>query len=222
MPRVSDPRALESLPDPLPADPLPLLVRWLDDATRALGEDANPTAMTLATAGSDGAPDARVVLCRGVDALHGALSFYTDRSSTKGRQLGENPRAAAVFYWDPLHRQLRARGPILPTSDADSDAYFAGRPLGSRISASVSLQSRPLGSRQALERAHAELARSAQQSGSVARPERWGGFRLWIEELELWLGRPDRLHERALYRRRLERAGDEYKGSPWTATRLQP
>jgi pyridoxamine 5'-phosphate oxidase len=202
---------------------LPLLVDWLADATRVLGQDANPTAMAVATAGQDGAPDARIVLCRGVDAERGTLTFYTDRSSAKGRQLGENPRAAAVFYWEPLHRQLRVRGPILPTSDADSDAYFGSRPFGSQVSASVSLQSRPLASRGDLVRAHDELARRAQSAGRVARPERWGGYRLWIEELELWVGRTDRLHERARFVRKLERAGDEYKASAaWMATRLQP
>ena len=220
---MSAPSRPESLPESLPADPLPLLVEWLADATRLLGEDANPTAMALATAGLDGAPDARMVLCRGVDALGGALTFYTDRSSTKGRQLGENPRAAAVFYWDALHRQLRVRGPILPTSDAESDAYFESRPFGSKVSASVSLQSRPLESRGDLVRAHNDLARRLQATASVERPERWGGFRLWIEELELWVGRTDRLHERARFVRKLERAGDEYKATtPWTATRLQP
>ncbi len=201
---------------------MPLLESWLADATRVLGADANPTAMALATATADGAPDARIVLCRGVDALRGALGFYTDRSSSKGRQLAENPRAAAVFYWDALHRQLRVRGPVLPTSDPESDAYFAGRPFGSQVSASISQQSRPLAARRDLERAHAELAARWQASGSVPRPERWGGYRIWIEELELWLGRTDRLHERALYTRTLERAGDEYKGSAWTALRLQP
>jgi pyridoxamine 5'-phosphate oxidase len=222
MPRVSAPRAVDALPEALPADPLPLLVSWLDDATRALGADANPSAMALATASADGSPDARIVLCRGVDAVRGALTFYTDRSSSKGRQLAENARAAAVFYWESLHRQLRVRGPILPTSDAESDAYFAGRPFGSQVSASVSLQSRPLATRVELESAHAELARRMQDRASPARPERWGGYRIWIAELELWIGRSDRLHDRALYTRRLEPAGDEYKGGAWSATRLQP
>ena len=217
------PAGRESLPEPLPADPLPLVESWLAEATRILGVDANPTAMALATASRDGAPDARVVLCRGVDLLRGALTFYTDRSSQKGRQLAENPRAAAVFYWEPLSRQLRVRGPILPTSDADSDAYFSGRPFGSQVSASVSRQSRPLAARSELEAAHAELALRVQATGSVPRPERWGGYRLWIEALELWVGRADRLHDRALYTRALERAADEYKAvSAWSTTRLQP
>jgi pyridoxamine 5'-phosphate oxidase len=212
-----------ALPEPLPADPLPLLARWLHDAEQVLGPDhPNATAMTLATAGRDGAPDARLVLCRGVDPTRGILTFYTDRSSRKGRQLAENPRAAAVFYWEPLYRQLRVRGPIRPKSDADSDAYFASRPLGSQVSASVSRQSSPLASRAELERAHAEAAERSQAAGGTRRPERWGGFEIWIEELEFWVGRSDRLHDRALFVRKLRETGEEFEASSWTASRLQP
>jgi pyridoxamine 5'-phosphate oxidase len=220
---VSKPTDFQSLPESLPADPLPLLASWLEDAAKVLGPDhPNATAMTLATAGRDGAPDARMVLCRGVDAGRGVLTFYTDRSSQKGRQLAENPRAAAVFYWEPLYRQLRVRGPIRQTSDSDSDAYFASRPLGSQVSASVSLQSSPLATRGELERAQAEAARRTQAAGAVQRPERWGGFQLWIEELELWVGRTDRLHDRALFVRKLRETAEGFEASPWSATRVQP
>lgn len=221
--------AQPGLPDPLPADPLPLVAAWFDEARRALGpEHANPTAMTLATADAAGAPDARIVLCKGFDAARGTLTFFTDRSSRKGRQLGENPRAAAVFYWEELYRQIRFAGPVAQTSAAESDAYFATRPAGAQISASISRQSAPLASREDLvdaqrQRALAlglDLAQTA--PGGVERPARWGGYRLLVARIELWWGQPNRLHDRAAFEREVDAAGDPIRFGAWSATRLQP
>ena len=211
------------LPEELPDDPLPLLDQWLRDAIASQGpEHRNPTAMTLATCDPDGTPDARVVLCRGFDAVHGSLTFFTDRSSTKGRQLRGNPKAAVVFYWEDLYRQVRAAGPVVWASDQISDAYFASRALGAQASASVSQQSQPLADRSELERLQVERVRELEGGQPPRRPERWGGLVLWIERLEFWAGRVDRLHDRVRYVRRLERRGDGFKGSGWSAGRLQP
>ena len=193
-------------------------------AREALGEDHNnPTAMVLATVDRHGHPNARVVLCRGFDATHGTVRFYTDRSSAKGQELTDAPHAALVFYWEPLYRQVRIRGPVRPAPDAESDAYFDARPIGARVSASVSRQSAPVSSRAELLAAHEQLLVRATAPGSrerVARPERWGGFDIVITELELWAGRRDRLHDRARY----TRDPSDAAGAPtkWRATRLQP
>jgi pyridoxamine 5'-phosphate oxidase len=210
---------MQPLPETLPADPLGLLRDWLDTAVASLGEH-NPTAMSLATQGLDGAPASRMVICRGFDADEGWLVFYTDRDSPKGRELDARPRAAAVFYWEPLQRQVRVRGPVLRSPDTESDAYFYSRPRGARISARASLQSRPVSARADLEAAHAR--EDAGHGDEVSRPERWGGYRIWIESIEFWIGMPDRLHDRALYTRSLEREADGFAAGAWSSTRLQP
>jgi pyridoxamine 5'-phosphate oxidase len=214
------------LPDPLPADPLALAAAWLDEARGAVPE--NPTAMTLATVDERGAPDARMVLCRGFDREQGFLAFYTDRESGKGRQLEASPRAALVFYWEPLRRQLRVRGPVVRAPEADSDAYFASRPGGAQVSAVTSRQSQPIDSRKALVDAHTATARrlgvaiETEQPAGVARPERWGGYRVWIESIEFWIGQLSRLHDRVRYTRELDPAALERAPRTWRAVRLQP
>lgn len=210
---------MQPLPEPLPGDPLPLLQDWLDHAVETQREH-NPTAMSLSTVADDGAPSSRMVICRGWDADDGWLVFYTDRESPKGRELDARPHASLIFYWEPLQRQLRVRGPVLRSPDAESDAYFASRPHGARVSARASHQSRPVRDRAALEAAHAREA--ASHGDTVPRPERWGGYRVWIESLEFWIGMPDRLHDRGLYTRTLERRGDGFRAGAWSSTRLQP
>jgi len=216
----------QPLPDPLPADPLGLAEAWLADARGAVPE--NPTAMTLATVDERGFPDARMVLCRGFDREHGWLAFYTDRESGKGRQLASIPNAAIVFYWEPLRRQIRIRGPVVPAPAADSDAYFASRPAGAQISAVTSHQSEPIESRSALVAAQAATARrlgialDREQPAAVPRPERWGGYRVWIASIEFWTGQRSRLHDRVRYTRELDRAALERSPGRWEAARLQP
>jgi len=216
----------QPLPDPLPADPLALAAAWLDDARATIPD--NPTAMTLATVDERGQPDARMVLCRGFDRTQGWLAFYTDRESRKGRQLDASPNAALVFYWEPLRRQLRVRGPVVRAPDADSDAYFASRPGGAQVSALTSHQSQPIDTRQALLDAHIATARrlgiavASEQPAGVARPERWGGYRVWIESIEFWIGQLSRLHDRVRYTRELDRTALERSSQSWRAARLQP
>lgn len=219
---------LEVLAGSLPEDPLALLAHWLDRAVQELAPH-NPTAMVLATRSERDQPAARMVICRGFDREEGWLVFYTDRNSAKGRELHAHPRAACVFYWDALQRQLRIEGPVTVAPDEQSDAYFAGRPVGAQLAAWTSEQSEPLASRAELERRYQEVrvgfGINSDDGGpaAVPRPPQWGGFRVWIERVEFWVGRPDRLHDRACYERTLTRTDQGYvAGSPWQATRLQP
>ncbi len=205
------------LPEPLPQDPLLLVERWIAEAS---GVVKSAGAMTLATVDPDGRPSARMVICRGLDVQAGWLVFYTDRQSRKGRALAALPRAALVFHWEALERQIRLEGPVTPAPEADSDAYWNTRPLEARIVAIASDQSRPLASRQTLL---ARVEETARRFGALPpRPERWGGYRVWAEQVELWAGQPARLHDRVLWTRTLEPACDGFAGGPWSAIRLQP
>lgn len=192
-------------------DPLVAVRRWLEEAVATAGE-VEPTAMTLSTVEDGPAgplPDARVVLCKGVD--HG-LVLHTSRASAKGHQLARRPVAAATFLWPTLERQVRVRGHVEVLDDATSDAYFATRPRGSQLGAWASDQSAPIVDRATLE-ARAEQVAERFDGQEVARPSHWGGYRLVPEVVELWQGRPDRLHDRLRWRR---------SGERWTLERLQP
>ncbi len=204
------------LPEPLPSDPLPLIADWLADAASRV---RNSTSMALATVDADGRPTARMVICRGFDARVGWLVFYTDRDSDKGAALAAHPRAAVVFHWDALERQIRIEGPVTHAPDGDSDAYWASRPPDARVAASASEQSRPLASRAVLLARVAELAA---RGADVPRPKRWGGYRIWADRVELWVGQPARVHDRARWVRPLTADGDGFAGGRWTSTRLMP
>ena len=207
----------EPLPDALPADPLPLAARWLDEAR---GVMKSATAMALATLDAEGRPGVRMVICRGLHVVDGWLVFYTDRDSAKGRALEKTPRAAAVFHWDVLERQIRVEGPVTRAPEADSDRYWSTRPLDARLAAVASEQSRPLASRAELL-ARIEAARRA-HGEHVPRPARWGGYRVWAERVELWAGQPGRAHDRAVWTRALQPSETGFSGGAWRATRLQP
>ncbi|HLU65219.1 MAG TPA: pyridoxamine 5'-phosphate oxidase [Kofleriaceae bacterium] len=190
-------------------DPLALFGRWLDEAIAAGVELAN--AMVIATAAPDGQPSARVVLLKswGPDGF----VFYTDLGSRKAQELAANPAAALLFYWEPLHRQVRVEGRAAPVSAAESDAYFATRPRASNLSAIASAQSQVVASRGALEEAAARAAQTW-HGRELERPARWGGIRVAPHRFEFWQGREDRLHDRLCYR-----------ASPpegWTRERLYP
>ena len=192
----------------LPGDPLDLVARWLDDA-EATGM-ADPTAMTVATAGADGRPTARTVLLRRSDAE--GFRFYTNRESLKGRQIAENPHAQLLFYWGELGRQILVHGPIEPTTDADSDAYFASRDRRSRVGAWASRQGSVLAARDALLQANASF--DAQFPGEdVPRPPYWGGYVVRPEAIEFWQAGEFRLHDRFVYVR---------DGDGWRTERLSP
>jgi pyridoxamine 5'-phosphate oxidase len=177
-------------------DPLVQFESWFREAEGA--GIRLPEAMTLATATPGGAPSARMVLLKGADAE--GLRFFTNYESRKGRELAENPRAALVFYWDPLGRQVRIEGPVSRTSPDESEDYFATRPRGAKLSARASGQSEVVDSRDALEGAVAELNAEFPDE-DVPRPPHWGGYRLVPETYEFWQHRDDRLHDRLRYRR---------------------
>ncbi len=189
----------------LPESPLTLFKTWLAAAQTAELIDA--TAMTLATVGADGAPQARIVLLKGCDEE--GYVFFSDYRSEKGAALEGNAQAELLFYWRELHRQVRIRGDVVKVSAADSAAYFDSRPLESQISAAASVQSEVIESRARLE-ASAEQLRT---QGGVQRPEFWGGYRVQARRYEFWQGRENRLHDRFRYTLRDE---------GWAIDRLQP
>ena len=224
----------ELLPEPLPQEPLALVADWLAQATRSNAQP-NPNAMVLATVDAAGAPAARVVLCKEIRPDAGYITFFTNYLSRKGAQLEANARAAAVIYWDVLHRQVRLEGRVTQTTAAESDAYFASRDWQSRIGAWASEQSAPIASRAELIRATDAAARRfgvptptasddvAPDPGiAIPRPPHWGGYHLWVQTVELWVEGVARLHDRARWTRTLASAGGGFSGGRWSATRLQP
>ena len=181
--------------DQLAPDPIEQFAAWWE---RALAEVPLPDAMCLATAGADGAPDARMVLLKGFDQR--GFRFHTNYESAKGRQLAANGRAALVLYWREVDRQVRVRGRVERLPAADSDAYFGTRPPDRRVGAWASPQSEPLASRAELDaRVRAVEARFG--AGEIPRPEHWGGFLVAHDEVEFWQGQVGRLHDRFLYSR---------------------
>ena len=189
-------------------DPFALFSRWLEEARGT--EPNDPNAFALATADAEGAPDVRMVLLKGLEA--GGFTFYTNFESAKGRQLLQNPRAAMLFHWKTLRRQVRVRGRAAPVSPAEADAYFANRARDARIGAIASQQSRPLESRAALEARIAEVE-AAHAGTEPARPEHWSGWRITPEAFEFWRDRPFRLHDRLAFQR---------DGQGWGTGLLQP
>jgi len=191
-------------------EPFRLFTAWLGEATTA--EPRDPTAMTLATVDADGLPNARMVLLKGVDER--GFVFYTNIDSQKGRELDTQPKAALVFHWKSLNRQIRIRGTVESVTAAEADAYFATRPKQAQIGAWASKQSAPLQSRLAFEKAVALYA-AKYALGSVPRPPNWSGYRVIPLRIEFWHDRPFRLHDRIEFVR-------ENLGSPWNKTRLYP
>ena len=192
------------------ADPFALFRAWMEEASRT--EPSDPNAMTVATCTPDGAPSARIVLLKDVDA--GGFVFYTNKQGRKGVELRANPRAALLFHWKTLGRQVRVEGTVEDVSDAEADAYYATRARISRLGAWASEQSRPLAGRDELERRVAEL--DARYPGdAIPRPPHWSGFRVMPAAMEFWQDMPFRLHERRTY----TWLGD---GAGWTIGRLYP
>jgi len=189
------------------ADPLRRVSAWLEAAVKA-GLPL-PNAMTLATVTAEGLPDARIVLLKGLE--EGAFTFYTNYRSSKARQLEAQPAACLVFQWSELERQVRIEGAVHKVSETESDAYYASRPLGARLSAWASEQSAAVASREVLESAMQDAKK--RYADHPPRPPHWGGYRVLPQRLEFWQGRADRLHDRLRYTR---------EGTAWKIERLAP
>lgn len=189
-------------------DPIVFFRRWFGEAGAAGIDEVN--ALTLATADANGKPHARIVLLKGLDEQ--GFIFYTNYDSDKGAQLAANPQAAAVFFWKELERQVRVEGRVERVLAAESDEYFESRPVGSRIGAWASEQSRPVSGREALEGSYALFEKKFGE-GTVPRPPHWGGYRILPERIEFWQGRSSRLHDRIVF---VKTAGS------WEKIRLQP
>ena len=189
------------------ADPLRQFERWFEDALRA--KLPLPNAMTLATVSPAGAPSARIVLLKGVE--QGGFVFYTNYLSRKGRELERNAKACLLLLWSDLERQVRIDGAVEKVTPAESDAYYATRPLGARHSTWASAQSEIVVDRKVLETAMEDARR--RHGENPPRPPHWGGYRVVPQEIEFWQGRADRLHDRLVYRR---------KGNVWAIERLSP
>lgn len=188
-------------------NPFDQFAAWFGQAVDAGQNEVN--AMTLATATPAGVPSARIVLLKGFDER--GFTFFTNYLSRKGQELLENPHAGLLFFWSALERQVRLEGTIEKVAPDESDAYYHSRPLGSRLGAWVSEQSRPT-TREALEAREAEM--TARFGDNPPRPEHWGGYRLVPARIEFWQGRPSRLHDRLLYTRQPD--------GHWERTRLAP
>jgi pyridoxamine 5'-phosphate oxidase len=191
------------------ADPIALFERWFDEAARTDARD--PNAMALATCDADGQPSVRTVLCKEFDRR--GFVFFTNYESQKGRELAGNARAALLFFWPQLERQVRIGGTVARVPAAESDAYFALRPIEARIAAIASPQSAPVASREFLEQRIDALRQDLQQAGAPVRPAHWGGYRLAPVTIEFWQGRRSRLHDRLLFT-----LGD----GQWQRVRLAP
>jgi len=190
-------------------DPIGLFARWMQEAQT--GEPHDADAAALATADAAGLPDVRIVLVKKFDA-HGFI-FFTNAESAKGRELAENPKAALVFYWKSLNRQVRVRGTVERISARESDDYFASRPRGAQVGAWASQQSRPLANRKVLEAAVEHYEKK--YAGKVPRPPYWTGYRLTPLAIEFWADRPFRLHDRLVFTRSTPRES-------WARERIYP
>ena len=211
-------------------NPLLLLQSWFNEAME-LDLQPNPDTMAIATSNSQGLPNVRMVLCKEINTEEGYVVFYTNYDSVKSMEIKENPKCSALFHWDKLGYQIRIRGEILQSTDKENDAYFASRHLGSQVGAWASNQSNPVEDRQALDdqfrkildRFNLTSESITRNEQKIPRPPHWGGYRLWIEEIEFWLNQKDRLHDRLHFRRALTISNEGIETEKkWAVKRLQP
>jgi pyridoxamine 5'-phosphate oxidase len=193
----------------LSKDPFSQFLKWFEKALELGPLDAN--AMTLSTANAHGKPSARIVLLKAME--DGAFVFFTNYNSQKGKEMAENPQASLLFYWKELERQIKIEGLIEKVSSAQSTDYFQSRPKGSQISATASSQSEVVEDKIVLEERVAELEEKYKDADYLPRPENWGGYKLIPTNMEFWVGRPNRLHDRFLY---------TLKDGEWKIDRLSP
>ncbi|MDB5617610.1 pyridoxamine 5'-phosphate oxidase [Tardiphaga sp.] len=214
---IKDPTPLTSGDFTAAAEPFALFAEWFAEAQAS--EPNDPNAMALATVDADGLPDVRMVLMKGYDAE--GFVFYSHVASQKGQELAGNPKAALLFHWKSLRRQVRIRGRVTRVTEAEADAYFASRPKQAQIGAWASKQSQPLESRFAFEQA---IAREAAKHliGGVPRPAGWSGWRITPQRFEFWQDRPFRLHDRIEFRREVAAAPPDAPSGSWTKVRLYP
>ena len=211
-------------------NPLLLLQSWFNEAME-LDLQPNPDTMAIATSNSQGLPNVRMVLCKEINTEEGYVVFYTNYNSVKSMEIKENPKCSALFHWDKLGYQIRIRGEILQSPDEENDTYFASRHLGSQVGAWASNQSNPVEDREALDdqfkkildRFNLTSESITRNEQKIPRPPHWGGYRLWIEEIEFWLNQKDRLHDRLHFRRALTIINEGIETEKnWTVKRLQP
>ena len=204
-----------------PDNPFTLLNDWLVDAkSRKL---YNYNAMCLATVDDDGLPNARMVLCKGVNPDNGTVVFYTNENSVKGQEIKNNPKVAGVFYWNTLGRSIRIRGHVTHATAEESDAYWGSRPITSRVSSALSNQSAPLEENfeQFVSKFVAECD-VAEQRGDIERPPHWHGYRIWCSSIELWKEGDARVHQRIQWRRDVKLVEDKAEVGTWSVRFLQP
>ncbi len=232
---MANPYLTPTLPAALPDDPMHWADAWLRHAT-AEAVRRNPNAMTLATVDADGRPSSRVVLCKQFVANPGYIVFFTNYNSRKVSELRSDPRVSLCFHWDSLGRQIRVDGLAVLSPAEESDAYFASRHWGSQLGAWGSDQSAPIESRDVLLRQIRDRGRELgigvsddlqslvePSERALPRPPHWGGVRVWPDSVELWLEGEDRVHDRAVWTRTLDRQDDRsFRAGRWTGTRIQP
>jgi len=222
------------LPKVLPNNPMHIAKSWFDGACENKLQP-NPNAMTLATINKYKTPSARIVLCKSFVPDPGYILFFTNYKSDKGQEIKNNANSSIVFHWDHTGHQIRIQGVSILSSTEESDAYFATRNITSQLSAWGSNQSQPISSREALieqiqKKSHEygidvkkENIENAQKTtSSIPRPSHWGGIRVWASTIELWINGEDRIHDRALWKRKLVPKNNSFSPSEWIGTRLQP
>jgi len=213
------------LPDLLPDNPLNIFAEWLREE-RDAGRKPNPDSMALATHRANGQPTVRTVLCKEVVSDPGYLVFYTNYQSPKALDIETESRVAAVFHWDNSGRQVRVEGVAVQSPLSESDEYFGSRDRDSQIGAWASRQSQAIETRQQLleqfESVATQYSDASAESSTIPRPPHWGGYRLWITTVELWVSAEARLHDRATWSRNLQHHADGFVAGSWASTRIQP
>ena len=211
-------------------NPVFILKEWMNEVVQSEIQP-NPTSMSLSTTDSQGCPNSRMVLCKEINEALGYLVFYTNYKSSKSKEIELNNRCSALFHWDTFGYQIRVRGAISKSPEDESNNYFATRDLGSQISAWASNQSQDVEDRKSMDNRFQKIMEKFNIKDKdlkssiikIPRPDFWGGYRIWISEIELWLNQKDRFHDRLFFKRTLIKASSGFKASSdWVVTRLQP